>query len=119
MKGKDVLIENKLVAKSTTMKRFEYWLLRKELKAQTDIAKKQCQKLGNTFEFNKMIKKKKSTLENYSISNLIYNANHSFYKYCRDSKKFNIVSLKSKYSFLVKFLNKSNKLKKKQKKKKI
>ena len=52
------------------MKRFEYSLLDKELKAQTDIAKKkkkkQYQKLGNTFEFDKIIKKEKPTFKKYS-----------------------------------------------------
>ena len=72
------------------MKRFEYYPLVKELKAQTDIAK------------------------NYSKSSLIYDANHSFYKYYCDSKKFNNLSFKSKYSFLAEFfkdLNKFNNLK--------
>ena len=34
--GKDVLPEKDLLEKATTMKRFEYSLLGKELKAQTD-----------------------------------------------------------------------------------
>ena len=46
------------------MKRFEYSLLGKKLKAQTDIANKQHQKLDNTFEFDKRIKKEKPTLKN-------------------------------------------------------
>ena len=82
------------------MKRFEYSPLVKELQAPTDIAKKQYQKLDNTFEFDKIIEKENPTLENCSKSNLIYNANHIFHK--------------SKYSFLVKFfkdLNKFNNLK--------
>ena len=63
------------------MKRFEYSQLRKkELKAQTDIAKKQCQKLDDTFGFNKIIKKEKPVLENYSKSDLTYNSNYSFCK---------------------------------------
>ena len=39
--GKDVLPETDLLEKAATMKRFEYLPLGKELKAQTDIAKKQ------------------------------------------------------------------------------
>ena len=43
------------------MKSFDYSLLVKELKAQTDLAKKQYQKLGDTYEFDKTIKKEMST----------------------------------------------------------
>ena len=79
------------------MKTFEYSPLGKELKAQTNIAKKQYQKLNNTFEFDKIIEKENPTLENCSKSNLIYNANHIFYnaknffliKYFKDLNKFN------------------------------
>ena len=53
--GKDVLPEKDLLEKAVTMKRFKYLHLGKELKAQTDIAKKQYQKLGNTYEFDKII----------------------------------------------------------------
>ena len=38
------------------MKRFEYFLLGRELKAQTGIANKHYEKLDNTLEFNKIIK---------------------------------------------------------------
>ena len=55
------------------MKRFEYLSLGRELKARTDIAKKQYQKLDNTFEFDQVIKKKQ-TLEKYSKSDLKYNS---------------------------------------------
>ena len=71
--GKDVLPEKELLEKAAKMKKLEYSSLGKKLKARTDIAKKQYQKLDNTFEFDKIIKK-----ENYSKSNLIYDANHSF-----------------------------------------
>ena len=37
------------------MKRFKYFPLGKELKVQTDIAKKQYQKLVDTYEFDKTI----------------------------------------------------------------
>ena len=67
MTSKDVLAQKDLLEKAATMKRFEFSPLGKKLKAQTDIAKKQYQKLDNTYEFDKIIKK-----ENYSNSNLIY-----------------------------------------------
>ena len=60
------------------MKTFECSSLGKELKGQTDIAKKQYQKLDDTLEFNRIIKNEKAALENYSQLNLIYNSNHSF-----------------------------------------
>ena len=52
--------------KAATMKRFEYLPLDKESKSQTDIAKRQYQKLDNTFEFDKIIKKEKPTLKKYN-----------------------------------------------------
>ena len=79
--------EKVLVEKAATIKRFEYFLLGKELKAQFDIVKKQYQKLDDTFEFDKIDKKEEPTFKNYNKSNLIYNSKHSFYKYYRDSKK--------------------------------
>ena len=39
--GKDVLPEKDLLEKASTMKRFEYLSLGKEIKTQTDMAKKQ------------------------------------------------------------------------------
>ena len=59
--GNDVLPEKDLLEKAATMKRFEYLLLGKELKAQTDIAKKQYQKLNNIYEFDEIIKRKTNT----------------------------------------------------------
>ena len=112
--GKDVLPEKDLLEKAATIKRFEYSPLDKELKAQTDIAKKQYQKLDNTFTSDEIIKKERQALENYSKSNLIYNSKLSFYKYYRHSKKFHSVSLKSNYPFLpqcYKDLNKFKELK--------
>ena len=78
------------------------------------LQRKRYQKLDDTYEFDKIIKKEKPRLENYSKSDLIYNSNNRFYKYYRNSKKFVNLSLKSKDSFLVDFFNdldKSNKLK--------
>ena len=63
------------------MKRLKYSPLGKELKGETGIAKKQSQKLDDTYEFDKTIKKDKQKLVKYSESDLIYDSNHSFYKY--------------------------------------
>ena len=41
---KDVLLEENLLEKAFTIKRFEYLPLRSQLKIETDIAKKQYQK---------------------------------------------------------------------------
>ena len=90
--------------KAATMKRFEYSPLGKELKVQTGIAKKQYQKLDNSFGFDKIIKKEKPTFKNYNKSNLINDSEHSFDKYYRDSKSFSNLSFKSKYLFLRNFL---------------
>ena len=68
--GKDVLPEKDLLEKAAIMKRFEYSSLGKELKAQTDTAKKQYQKLDDTFGFNKIIKEEKTALENYIKSSV-------------------------------------------------
>ena len=65
------------------IKRFKYSPLDKELKAQTDIAKKKYQ--------------------NYSKSDLICISNYSFSKYYHDSKKIDNLSLESKYLFLPNF----------------
>ena len=43
--GKDLLLEKDLLGKTAALKRFKYSPLGKELKAQTDIVKKQYQKL--------------------------------------------------------------------------
>ena len=113
LSSKDVLSEKDLLEKAATIKRLEYSPLGKELSAQADMAKKQYQKLDDTYEFDNIIKKEKPVLENYSKSDLIYNSSYCFYKYYRESKKFDNLSLESKYLFLAEFfidLNKSNKL---------
>lgn len=97
---------------AATTERFEYSPLGKELKAQTDMAKKQYQILGSTFESDKIIKKEEPTFKNYNESNLIYNSKHNFLKYYRDRKKINNLSFKSKYLFLRKFLNELNEFEK-------
>ena len=63
--GKGVLPEKDLLEKAATIKRFEYPLLGKELKAQIEIAKK-YQKLDNSYEFDKIIKKEKPTFKKKS-----------------------------------------------------
>ena len=60
-----------MLEKPSTIKRLEYSLLGKELKTQTDIAKKQYQNLDNIFEFEKIIKKGEATFKNYNKSNPI------------------------------------------------
>ena len=47
----------RLVRKSYYNKRFEYSSLGKEILAQTEIVKKQYKELGDTFEFDQIIKK--------------------------------------------------------------
>ena len=105
--GKDVLPE-----KVATMKRFEYSSLSKELKAQTDIAKKQYQGLNKFFKSDK--KEEPVAIKKYNKSDLIYKSKYSFCKYHRDSKRFDNHYFKSKYYFLEEFfkdLNKFNNLK--------
>ena len=53
MACKDILLEKSLFKKPAEIKRFEYSSLDSELKNQTDIAKKQHQRLGKVFESNK------------------------------------------------------------------
>ena len=110
-----------MLEKAATIKRFEYLHLGKKLNTQTDTAKKQYQKLDNSYEFDKIIKKEELTFENFGKSDLIYNSNYSFYKYYHYIKKFDNPSLESKYSFLAKFFNDLNnvdKLKTQKKKRK-
>ena len=108
--GKGILSEKELLEKSAELKRFEYSSLGKEMKAQIDIARKNYQKLDNTFEFDEIFKKEEPIFKNYIKSNLIYNSKYSFYKYYRrDSKKFDNLSFKSKYLFPEDFLNDLNK----------
>ena len=80
--GKDVLPEKELLEKAAAMKRFKYSSLGKELKNQTGVAVKQYQTLDNTYKSDEVTIK-----ENYIKSNLIYDANHCFYKYYHDKKR--------------------------------
>ena len=114
MTDRDVLPEKELLEKAATMERCEYLPLGKELKAHIDIAKKQYQKLDCTSELDKVIEKEKLTLKMYNKLNVIYDSNFSFFKYYCDIKKFDNLSSKSMYSFLIRFFNdldKFNKLK--------
>ena len=63
--GNNVLPKKDLLEKAEVIKRFEYFLLGKELKAQTDIAKKQYKNLDNTCELQ-IIKKEEATFKNYN-----------------------------------------------------
>ena len=90
------------------MKRFEYLPLDKESKSQTDIAKRQYQKLYNTFEFDKIIKKEKPTLKKYNRWNLIYDSKYRFYP-SYNIEDFNSFSLTSKYPILVSLCSELNK----------
>ena len=105
--GKDVLPE-----KVATMKRFEYSPLSKELKAQSDIAKKRYWGLNKFFKSDK--KEEPVTIKKYNKSDLIYKSKYSFCKYHRDSERFDNHYFKLKYYFLEEFfkdLNKFNTLK--------
>ena len=76
MTDKDVLSEKYLLGKATTMKTFEYSPLGKELKTQTDTAKKEYQKLDDTYEFYKTIKKKEPTFKKCNRRNLLYSSKY-------------------------------------------
>ena len=73
--GKHVLSEKDLLEKALWMKIFEFTSLGKELKAQTDIAKKQYQVLNRFFKSNE---KEEPTFKKYNKSDLIYNNKNSF-----------------------------------------
>ena len=106
--GKDVLPERNLLEKDATLKRFEFSLLGKTLKAQTDSAKKKYQILNKTFESDKIIKKKTPTVKKYNRSNLIYDSKYSFYPYY-NIKNFNSLSFTLKYPILFSFYSELNK----------
>ena len=76
--GKDILLEKGLLEKAAAMKRFECPLLGKELKKQTSVAEKRYQKLDDTYEFDKIIKKKKPSFKKYKVLNLIYSSKYIF-----------------------------------------
>ena len=104
--GKDVLSEKDLLEKAAELKRFEYSLLGKQLKSQTEtLPKKHYQRLANTDELDKTIKKEKPTLKKNNRSCIIYITNNSFYKYYCNRKNFCNLSFESRYSCLVKFFD--------------
>ena len=70
-----------MLEETVTIQIFQYSPLGKELKAQTNIAKKQSHKSDNTYKFDKIIETEKPILNKYSKSDLIYKGNYSFYKY--------------------------------------
>ena len=61
------------------MKRLEYSLLGKELKAQTDIVKKQYQGLNKFLKSDE--KEEPVAIKKYNKSDLIYSSQYNFYKY--------------------------------------
>ena len=70
---KDIWPEKDFLEKAATMERFEYLLLGKELKAQTDIEKKPYQKIGDIYEFDQYMAlsdNKKECWVNFSISTI-------------------------------------------------
>ena len=59
-----------MLEKAATMKVFEYSPLGKNLKAQTDTAKKQYQNLDGTYEPDRTKKEKPTIKKQYAKSNL-------------------------------------------------
>ena len=98
-----------MLEKVPKIKRFEYFLLDKELKAQIDIAKKQYRGLGKAFISNKDNKNVSESLINKELaaktiakkkckSDLIYN--RLGFSSHKDGNKFDSLSFKSKYSYI-------------------
>ena len=100
--------EKDLLEKAVSIKRFEYSPLGKEIKAQTDIAKNQYQKLGDTYDFDKIIRKENPIFKKCNRSNMIYDSKYSFYAY-HDINKINSLFLKSKYPIFLSFHSDLNK----------
>ena len=71
------------------------------IKSTTDIAKKQHQKVDDTYEFNKTIEREKPAIKRHNRSNLIYSRKHSFYE--NYNINFSSLSLISKYKVLISF----------------
>ena len=96
-----------MLEKAATIKILEHLPLGNELKKQTEIVKKQYQRLDKVYEFDETINKndRKPALKKHNKSDLKYDSKHSFYKYYHDIKKFDILSFESKYSFLTNFFN--------------
>ena len=88
-----------MLEKTSAVKRFEYELLGKKLKAQASAAEKQYQNLDNVFESNKREEKIKRSR---AKSNLVYSKVFTFYKY-RSINEFAKRSFYSKQDDLNKF----------------
>ena len=88
-----------MLEKTSAVKRFEYELLGKKLKAQASAAEKQYQNLDNVFESNKREEKIKRSR---AKSNLVYSKVFTFYKY-RSINEFAKRSFYSKQDNLNKF----------------
>ena len=71
----DVLPKIKVLEKASSIKRFEYLPIGKELKAQTSATKKQCQKLDKVFESNE---KEEKFSKSRAKSILVYNQDFTF-----------------------------------------
>ena len=93
-----------LPKKAATIERLEYSPLGRDLKKQTDIAKKTISRVDKVHQFDKeegddetINKEEKDNdktplIKKYNKSNLIYKSKHSFYKYT-NIKKFVSLSL--------------------------
>ena len=77
-----MLVEEDLLEKAATIKRFEYSPLASQLKIHIDIEKMQYQRFDKVYEVDVRINRidRQPTLEKYNKLDLIYNANDSFYK---------------------------------------
>ena len=77
-----MLLEEDLLEKAATIKRFEYSPLASQLKIHIDIEKMQHQRFDKVYEVDVRINRidRQPTLEKYNKLDLIYNANDSFYK---------------------------------------
>ena len=74
MTAKDVLPEKDMFGKAAAMKKFEHSPISSELKKQTDIAKKQYQRLDKVYEFDQKESDEtivKMTKKQHNITNQI------------------------------------------------
>ena len=77
-----MLLDEDLLEKAATIKRFEYSPLASQLKIHIDIEKMQYQRFDKVYEVDVRINRidRQPTLEKYNKLDLIYNTNDSFYK---------------------------------------
>ena len=97
--AKDVLSRKELLEKAAVISKFEYSPLDKELKKQTSVDEKQCQKFNIVFESNKKEEDKTKNKRSCAKSNLVYNSYFTFYKY-HNINEFVKYSLSSKLNDL-------------------